>query len=681
MKIIIYDRNRDKEFNARIKKALDQLDEKNSYIVLKKKEDLRYLANEILPDIIITSEDYLNNTTKWKPQNNFYPKVSLLVLLVLILGSLYIFYEYDRVVGIDDSDKITTIYEPFIKNDTIDSRAIYTESATPVPEIEMVEVKGDTTIIGMSGYLSDTGVIMSISLFNDDIIVLEDFEIGKYEITQDQWLSVMGMNPSKKLGVGNNYPVHSTNWYSMLVFCNKLSEMKEYEPCYIINGSKNTNDWGSIPEKMSLEWDNVICDWASNGYRLPTIAEWLFAARGGLESKGYNYSGSNNSKDVSWHEYNSNHPQEVGMKKPNELGIYDMSGNIGEFCWDKEDISMIDFIFDRPKDLPDTGFFRYLLGGDFTMFPNAGRVDFYDFGSNSVRPDINYGFCGLRLVRSDEKIDSNFEIMENPYKNNSLVKGYELPQGVEMVFVQGGDFKMHKYSGIEDVPIPISVRLSDFYISKYEITQRIYKSVIGKNPADQYGVNYENPVYNITIFEAAKFCNELSRREGLDMCYNITRIKVDCNFNANGYRLPTEAEWEFAAKGGNTSQSYKYSGSNNAGDVAWYSFNSTKRTNLVGQKKANELGIHDMSGNVWELCWDYSGRNTIINQNQYILNPTGPDYSGSDRNIMRGGGWGSNEENVSIYSRDFKGIDRSPYVGFRIVRSVSEQNKYNMVFD
>ena len=235
------------------------------------------------------------------------------------------------------------------------------------------------------------------------------------------------------------------------------------------------------------------------------------------------------------------------------------------------------------------------------------------------------------------------------------------PKG--MVFVEGGTFQMGSTSG-KDREKPVHrVTVSDFYIGKYEVTQGEYEAVMGTNPSEFKKSGKDAPVEEVSWVEAAEYCNKLSDREGLDRCYSGSGSNITWYFNANGYRLPTEAEWEFTALGGNKNKGYKYSGSNDLGSVAWYRDNSGK-THSVGEKQANELGIYDMSGNVWEWCWDWKGDNSSGLQN----NPRGSS-SGSSR-VFRGGCWSS----YASYCRTAYRYIISPgysfsYLGFRVVRS------------
>ena len=156
-----------------------------------------------------------------------------------------------------------------------------------------------------------------------------------------------------------------------------------------------------------------------------------------------------------------------------------------------------------------------------------------------------------------------------------------------MVFVQGGSFQMGSNNGQSDEKPVHSVTVSDFYIVKYEVTQKEWRDIMGSNPSKWKGDNL--PVEKVSWDDVQTFIKKLNAKTGLN------------------YRLPTEAEWEYAARGGNKSNGYKYSGSNDIGSVAWYASNSGSKTHSVGQKKPNELGIYDMTGNVWEWCNDWYG--------------------------------------------------------------------------
>jgi formylglycine-generating enzyme required for sulfatase activity len=143
-------------------------------------------------------------------------------------------------------------------------------------------------------------------------------------------------------------------------------------------------------------------------------------------------------------------------------------------------------------------------------------------------------------------------------------------------------------------------------MGKYEVTQAEYQSVMGNNPSNFKGDNL--PVKRVSWLEAVEYCNRLSLKEGLTPCYRGSVNDISCNWNADGYRLPTGAEWEYAAKEGNQGYlTYEYAGSNTVDAVGWYDGNSGGRTHPVGGKAPNSLGLYDMRGNVWEWCWDWYG--------------------------------------------------------------------------
>ena len=242
----------------------------------------------------------------------------------------------------------------------------------------------------------------------------------------------------------------------------------------------------------------------------------------------------------------------------------------------------------------------------------------------------------------------------------------EVKPFVEMVFVQGDTFQMGDTwdDGESDEKPVHKVTVNSFYIGKYEVTQAQYQEIMGNNPSDFRGDNL--PVEQVRWYDAVSFCNRLSKREGLEPCYTINDTDVTCDFTKNGYRLPTEAEWEYAARGGNQSQGYKYSGSNNPDAVAWYYDNSENQTHDVGSKQPNELGIYDMSGNVWEWCWDWYALDYY--ENSPYDNPKGPNI-GLPR-VRRGGCWANIARHVRMANRSYViPSSSSNYLGFRLLRT------------
>jgi len=213
---------------------------------------------------------------------------------------------------------------------------------------------------------------------------------------------------------------------------------------------------------------------------------------------------------------------------------------------------------------------------------------------------------------------------------------------IEMVFVKGGSFEMGNKKDLI-INKHYKVKLNGFYIGKYEITQKIWTLVMGNNPSYFKGENL--PVEQVSWHEVQIFLKKLNK---------LTDKK---------YRLPTEAEWEYAAKGGEKSKNFKFAGSNNVDEVAWYKKNSNKKTHPVGKKKSNELGIFDMSGNVSEWCGDWHSKDFY--QGSYLVNPQGPP-TGIMKNT-RGGFWISYGPSCNISERSgFVAKDAGSAVGFRV---------------
>ncbi len=240
----------------------------------------------------------------------------------------------------------------------------------------------------------------------------------------------------------------------------------------------------------------------------------------------------------------------------------------------------------------------------------------------------------------------------------------------DMVFITGGSFQMGDTfndgdADIDEVPVH-TVSVNSFIMSKYEVTQKEFESYMNYNPSDFKGHNL--PVTNLDWLEVMKFCNKKSESEGLTPCYKIDGWdNTICNFESDGYRLPTEAEWEYAAKGGEKGSIYKYAGSNDVESVAWYQKNSNGTTHNVGTKKPNELGIYDMNGNVSEWCWD--AYKIDYYKNSPSDNPHGPAFKGKP--VRRGGSWINNRWNVRTTTRlTWWASSKSPFLGFRIVRSM-----------
>ena len=228
---------------------------------------------------------------------------------------------------------------------------------------------------------------------------------------------------------------------------------------------------------------------------------------------------------------------------------------------------------------------------------------------------------------------------------------------------------------INEKPTRMVAFTYDFYMGKYEVAFDEYDEFFidagMQRPSDEGWGRGQRPIINVSWFDAIAYCNWLSEKENLPKAYDNNgnlldkdgRVTTDPS-KVMGYRLPTEAEWEYAARGGNKSKGYKYSGSDTTDEVAWYTSNSGSKTQEVGKKALNELGLYDMSGNVWEWCSDFYANYSSLEQTNPYNN------SGSFR-VLRGGSWGNVATYVRVAGRSFNTpASTGSNLGFRIARTV-----------
>jgi len=271
-----------------------------------------------------------------------------------------------------------------------------------------------------------------------------------------------------------------------------------------------------------------------------------------------------------------------------------------------------------------------------------------------------------------------FASCENPTKSGE--------QHDNMVFVEGGLFRMGDTfeTGYSNGKPVHQVGLDDFYMAPYELTQAEWMEYADTNMARHRGDSL--PIVNVDWFDVFMFCNLKSIAEGLDPCYwmhgddmpaDLSYIHTDdlathpekrhervfCDFSRNGYRLPTEAEWEYAARGGLKSQGYRYAGSDDPDAVAWYWQNSGDQMHAGGLKAANELGLYDMSGNVCERVWDWY----MEYSNESAINPCGAQEGGS--RMIRGGSFAGGAMYCEVSYRYPHASTRLKTTGFRLCRS------------
>jgi len=287
----------------------------------------------------------------------------------------------------------------------------------------------------------------------------------------------------------------------------------------------------------------------------------------------------------------------------------------------------------------------------------------------------------FKLITKNRVVEKRkkFKYFLRVYRDSFMFFTGKVLADYDMVLVEGGKFKMGDTNGIgrsDERPVQ-EVELNSFLISNILVTQKLWNLAMEFNPSNFEGYNL--PVEHVSWYDCIEFCNRLSVLAGFTPSYTIFKDKTDhnnknkndrvkwtvvCDWNADGYRLATEAEWEYAAKGGKNCNFYNYAGSENVNNVAWHKDNSGYKTHEVAEKDANELGLYDMSGNVWEWCWDWYE----LYKNEPLNNPKGSE-SGSYR-VLRGGSWADSVNYQRSSSRGKESpLGKYTSIGFRIVRN------------
>ena len=517
------------------------------------------------------------------------------------------------------------------------------------------------------------------AFINGRTVELSSYAIGKYPVTQELWQAVMNESPfngkSDTLTKGEKQglrPAENIDLYRIAVFCNALSRMQDLEPAFIIDGT------------------NITVDITKGGWRVPTEAEWECAARGGDPSvSAWNnlYAGAKDANDAlnyAWVKSNSNgNTHEVGLKKPNALGLYDMLGNIYEWCLDLNGtISTGNVTNPTGASTGTTRVQRSCSKGD-----TVKDVQVRDSGAQ----DKVYSDLGFRLCRTmpeeyeyfvSERVNPAFDEFDDiklsgkTYNKTGFV-------GVKGSSVTGYGTKGAFISGR-------TVKINPFIIGKYPVTQELYEAVAKQTSEIEYkkpsdgtknsltpGEKQElRPVEQVDFFDVARFCNTLSKLQGLDPVFTINGDTITADITKNGWRVPTEAEWEAAARGGNPDDMYVWNnllaGAEDEKDLlnyAWVKDNSKSVTHEVGLKNPNTLGIYDMLGNVYEWCLDWS--DTITTGS--VQNPTGP-AKGTKR-VERGSSDNS-AATVNVQSRNADAMDDYyNNLGFRLCRTSNMANE------
>lgn len=471
------------------------------------------------------------------------------------------------------------------------------------------------------------------------------FYISPYEITQQQYQNLMNVNPSHF--VGDSLPVENITWYDAILFCNELSKIENFDTVYTYTSILE----GVAGEQCVIE--SVQIDYNKNGYRLPTEAEWEYACRGNTKTE---YYWKKSPQDFAWFHSNSKgKTHTVGQKEPNQFGLYDMCGNVYEWC---NDWLLMDYYEMSPKKNPigpsgEIAYRRVIRGGGFN-----DDLDHLRSGYRMMCEPFRWGSeLGFRVARGSFTPGN----VDDEYKMIHIEKNATFTMGS----TKGEVWEKPKH------PVTLTY---EYWLGETEVTQKEFKNVMNINPSRFKHV--DRPVENINWFEIILYCNKKSKRHNYDTVYSYSEqigtpgdscilLDVKIDLTKNGYRLPTEAEWEYACRGETTTEWYWGDRDKDIDKYAWYYENSNSKSQRVAQKKPNKLGFYDMSGNLFERCHDWWSFDYYEHSPQ--KNPTGP--STGFLHVLRGGSWGDDLQNTRSAYRvmgepEGKGND----TGFRLAR-------------
>ncbi len=462
---------------------------------------------------------------------------------------------------------------------------------------------------------------------NDDekpvhkVTLTKPFYMGATEVTQSQWKAVMGGNPS--FFKGDDLPVEEVSWNECIEFCKKLTETEKAK--------------GNLP-----------ADWV---YRLPTEAEWEYCCRAGSATEYCFGDAINILKNYAWFDDNSGRKtHRVGTKKANAWGLYDMHGNLWEWCLDRYGKYTSGDATDPLG--PSSGSFRVGRGGSWLDRAVLCRSAIRTYSA----PGYARNSLGFRLVlaqHSEKSVDPNTA----PPVVDATVQDLAAKSPLKLVSIPAGSFMMGSNDGDSyEKPVHKVTISKPFYMGATEVTQSQWKMIMGNNPS--YFKGDDLPVDYISWKDCMEFCKKLTVTE-----------KAKGNLPADWeYRLPTEAEWEYCCRAGSSTEYCFGEDKSRFGEYAWFCSNSNGETHPVGIKKPNAWGLYDMHGNVYEWCLDRYGEYTSGD----VTDPLGPS-SGSDR-VGRGGSWFGSAWSCRSATRGYSSpVFTDGLRGFRIVLAIVQR--------
>lgn len=431
---------------------------------------------------------------------------------------------------------------------------------------------------------------------------ISNFEIGIKEVTQIQWKAIIGSLPPD-IETCPRCPIENVAWTEVQFFIQRLNEL------------------------------------TGESYRLPTQSEWEFAATAG--GKFTADALQQNMDSLVWNQSNtSKKAAPVGQKASNAFGVYDMFGNVWEWCFDR---NLADGSGSTSNPCGDIqGTHRISRGGSWDTPAEAFTIPISQNHPESHRqPGL-----GFRLAKGGV-----------PPCEEEMKTAFHYPS-IQMIPIDGGSFQM----GPDELGQTAEVQVASFEMAKFELSQELWEAIMDENPSWNY-ICSACPVESVTWDQVQEFIATLNTKRN------------------SSYRLPTEAEWEYAAKGGTYQENLRFAGVNDLerlyqygncfiGDnetavPGSYPIDDHTATAPVGSYKPNALGLHDMSGNVWELCSDWQGPYPSTPQ----ANPQGP--ADGTAKVIRGGGWSGNPEECAVSVRGSYPTQGASlrWVGFRLVRN------------